>query len=91
LFKNQEYTAMNNYLYVKNAEKARRVIIKIGSSSLTHPTGKLNIKRIESLTKVIADFSNAGREIILVSSGAVSAGRQMAELARARHGAGVAR
>ena len=65
---------MNNYLYVENAKKSRRVIIKIGSSSLTHATGKLNIRRIESLTKVIADFSNAGREIILVTSGAVSAG-----------------
>ena len=65
---------MDNYLYVENAEKASRIIIKIGSSSLTHPTGKLNIKKIENLTKVIADFSNAGREIILVTSGAVSAG-----------------
>jgi len=65
---------MNNYLYVENVKKAKRIIIKIGSSSLTHPTGKLNIKKIEKLTAVISDFSNAGREIIFVSSGAVSAG-----------------
>jgi glutamate 5-kinase len=64
----------NNYIYVAEIKKAKRIIIKIGSSSLTHPTGKLNIRKIENLTKVIADFSNAGREIILVSSGAVSAG-----------------
>jgi glutamate 5-kinase len=65
---------MNNYLCVENAKKAKRIIIKIGSSTLTHATGRLNIKRIENLTKAIADFSNAGREMILVSSGAVSAG-----------------
>jgi len=65
---------MNSYLYVENAEKAKRIIIKIGSSTLTHATGKLNLRRIETLVKAIADFTNAGREIILVSSGAVSAG-----------------
>lgn len=65
---------MNDYLYVENAKKAKRIIIKIGSATLTHATGKVNIKRIETLTKVIADFSNAGREIVLVSSGAVSVG-----------------
>jgi glutamate 5-kinase len=69
-----EYHAMNSSLYVENAKNAKRIIIKICSSSLTHNTGKLNLKRIEKLTKVIADLSNAGREIILVSSGAVSAG-----------------
>ena len=65
---------MSNYLYVENAEKAKRIIIKIGSATLTHQTGKINIKRIENLTRAIADFTNAGREIILVSSGAVSVG-----------------
>ena len=65
---------MNDHLYAENAKKSRRIIIKIGSAVLTHPTGKINIRRIESLTKAIADFTNAGREIILVSSGAVSVG-----------------
>ena len=65
---------MGEHLYVENARNAKRVIIKIGSATLTHPTGKINIRRIENLTKAIADFTNAGREIILVSSGAVSVG-----------------
>ena len=61
-------------IYVENIKKANRIVIKIGSSSLTHATRKLNLKRIESLVKTIADFSNMGKEIILVTSGAVSAG-----------------
>ena len=63
-----------NYVYVERIKSAKRIIIKIGSSSLTHATGKLNLKRIECLVKTISDFSNMGKEIILVSSGAVSAG-----------------
>ncbi|MCL2098876.1 MAG: glutamate 5-kinase [Oscillospiraceae bacterium] len=65
---------MDNFLYAENAKKAKRIIIKIGSAILTHPTGKINIKRIENLTKAAADLSNSGREIILVTSGAVSVG-----------------
>jgi len=57
-----------------HAENARRIVIKIGSSTLTHATGKLNLRRLETLAKVIADFSNAGREVVLVSSGSISAG-----------------
>ena len=59
---------------VENIKKTKRIVIKIGSASLTHATGKLNIKRIENLVKAISDFSNMGKEIILVSSGAISAG-----------------
>ena len=55
-------------------KNAKRIVIKIGSSTLTHNTGKLNLKRIETLAKTISDYSNSGKEIILVSSGAVSAG-----------------
>ena len=65
----------NNYvIYAENIKKSKRIVIKIGSATLTHATGKLNLKRIENLVKAIADFSNMGKEIILVSSGAVSAG-----------------
>jgi len=63
-----------NYLYVESIKKIKRIVIKIGSSSLTHATGKLNLKRIESLVKTISDLSNAGKEIILVTSGAIPAG-----------------
>ena len=53
---------------------ARRIVVKIGSSTLTHEDGHLNLRRIETLVKVLSDFKNAGRQVILVSSGAVSAG-----------------
>ena len=64
----------SDYIYIEDTKKAKRIVIKIGSSSLTHSTGKLNLKKIEILVKTISDLSNAGKEIILVTSGAVSAG-----------------
>jgi len=51
-----------------------RIVIKVGTSTLTHSTGKLNIKLVEKLCKVISDIKNAGNEIILVSSGAIGMG-----------------
>ncbi|MBQ3104124.1 MAG: glutamate 5-kinase [Oscillospiraceae bacterium] len=51
-----------------------RIVIKIGTSTLTHATGRLNIRRVEQLCKTIADLKNAGHEIILVSSGAIGMG-----------------
>lgn len=51
-----------------------RIVIKIGTSTLTHKTGNLNIRRVEKLCKVISDIKNAGHEIILVSSGAIGMG-----------------
>ena len=54
--------------------KFRRIVVKIGSSTLTHEEGHLNLRRIETLAKVLSDLKNAGRQVILVSSGAVSAG-----------------
>ncbi len=53
---------------------SRRIVIKVGTSTLTHATGHLNLRRIESLVKVLSDLKNSGIQIILVSSGAVSAG-----------------
>lgn len=52
----------------------KRIVVKIGSSTMTHETGKLNLYRLETLARVLSDLKNAGREIILVSSGAVAAG-----------------
>ena len=52
----------------------KRVVIKVGTSTLTYENGKLNIGRMESLCKVICDLSNSGMEIILVTSGAVGVG-----------------
>lgn len=52
----------------------KRIVVKIGTSTLTHDTGKLNLHRIETLARVLSDIKNSGAEVILVSSGAVSAG-----------------
>ena len=51
-----------------------RIVIKIGTSTLTHETGNLNIRRVKKLWEVISDIKNAGHEIILVSSGAIGMG-----------------
>ena len=51
-----------------------RTVIKIGSSTLTYPTGQLNIRRVEQLCKVMSDLKNGGAEIVLVSSGAIAMG-----------------
>ena len=51
-----------------------RIVIKIGTSTLTHKNGSVNIRTIESLCKIISDIKNAGNEIILVSSGAIGMG-----------------
>ena len=51
-----------------------RIVIKVGTSTLTYPTGRLNIRRTEELVKVLSDLKNAGHEMILVSSGAIGMG-----------------
>ena len=51
-----------------------RMAVKLGTSTLTHATGKLNIRRVELLCKVMSDLKNAGHELILVSSGAIAMG-----------------
>lgn len=51
-----------------------RLVIKIGTSTITHSTGRINYRRIENLCKVISDLKNSGMEIILVSSGAIGMG-----------------
>ena len=51
-----------------------RIVIKIGTSTLAHKSGLLNIRRVEELCKVMSDLKNAGNEVILVSSGAIGMG-----------------
>lgn len=53
---------------------ARRIVVKLGTSTLTHPSGLLNIRRISALCQVLSDLKNAGNEMILVSSGAIAMG-----------------
>ncbi len=55
----------------------KRIVIKIGSSSLTHTkTGDLNLFKIEKLIRILCDLRGEGKEVVLVSSGAIAAGRQ---------------
>ncbi len=51
-----------------------RITVKVGTSTLTHPSGRMNIRRVETLCKVLSDVKNAGHELILVSSGAIGMG-----------------
>jgi len=51
-----------------------RMVVKLGTSTLTYGTGKLNIRRVELLCKVMSDLKNAGHELVLVSSGAIAMG-----------------
>ncbi len=57
-----------------NIVAAKRVVIKVGTSTLAHQTGLLNLRRVEQLVRVISDLKNSGREIVLVSSGAIGVG-----------------
>ncbi|MCR5207088.1 MAG: glutamate 5-kinase [Eubacterium sp.] len=52
----------------------KRIVVKVGTSTLTHKTGKTNIRAMQKLVSVLADFHNMGHEVILVSSGAVGVG-----------------
>ena len=59
---------------MKFFSNSERIVIKFGTSTLTHATGHLNLRRIEALVKVISDIKNSGKQVVIVSSGAVSAG-----------------
>ncbi len=54
--------------------EAKRVVVKVGTSTLTYESGKLNLRRIETLCKVLSDLQNSGKQVILVSSGAIGVG-----------------
>ena len=51
-----------------------RIVVKVGTSTLTHATGRMDIRHVETLCKVLSDIKNAGHEIVLVSSGAIGMG-----------------
>ena len=57
-----------------NMKEVRRIVVKVGSSTLTYDNGKPNIRRIEQLVRTISDLQNRGFEMVLVSSGAVAVG-----------------
>ena len=62
-----------------------RITVKVGTSTLAHATGRLNIQRMEGLCKVLSDLKNAGHEIILVSSGAIGMGVGKLQLAQPKN------
>ncbi len=55
-------------------QQRRRIVVKVGTSTVTHSTGKINLRRIEQLARVLTDLKNMDHDVILVSSGAVAAG-----------------
>lgn len=57
-----------------NKKDAKRIVIKVGTSTLTYDTGKINIRRLSKLAQVLSDLKNGGREIVLVTSGAIGVG-----------------
>ncbi|MCW3489584.1 glutamate 5-kinase [Dethiobacter alkaliphilus] len=58
----------------ESLKKAQTVVVKVGTRTLTHATGKLNLRYMEKLVRELADLANQGRHVVLVSSGAVGAG-----------------
>ncbi len=59
---------------ISKLKNAKRIVIKVGTSSLTYSTGRIHLRRIELLARTVADLCHEGREIVLVSSGAVGVG-----------------
>ena len=51
-----------------------RIVVKVGTSTLAHATGRLNIRHMEALCKTLADLQNCGHRVVLVSSGAIGMG-----------------
>ena len=51
-----------------------RIVVKVGTSTLAHATGQLNIRHVQTLVRVLSDLKNAGHQLILVSSGAIGMG-----------------
>lgn len=63
--------------YREKLKDKKRIVVKIGSSSITHPqTGALNLTKLEILVRELCDLKNTGKDVILVSSGAIAVGRQ---------------
>lgn len=64
-----------------NIDFVRRIVVKVGTSTLTYPNGKLNIRRIEHLVRCVSDLANRGYQMVLVSSGAIGVGANKMGLA----------
>jgi len=60
----------------EHLNKHKRIVVKVGTTSLTHPNGRMNLRRMERLCWVLTDLKNRGKEIVLVSSGAIGVGTE---------------
>ncbi len=60
--------------YRKRLSESKSIAVKVGTSTITYPNGKLNMRRIGSLARVLADFRNRGIDVVLVTSGAIGVG-----------------
>ena len=58
----------------KALKDSKRIVVKVGTSTLTYENGSVNLMRIEKLSRVISDICNMGKEVVLVSSGAIGVG-----------------
>lgn len=70
-------------------DSVRRIVVKVGTSTLTYPNGKLHIRRVEHLVRCLADLTARGYEMILVSSGAVTVGADKLGLTQRPHTLGM--
>lgn len=57
-----------------NIKNAGRIVVKVGTSTLAYPNGRLNLRRVEALVRVLSDLKNSGKEIVLVTSAAIGVG-----------------
>ena len=60
--------------YREQIKECSRIVVKVGTSTLTYDNGNINLTRIEKLTRVLSDLMNSGKEVVLVTSGAVGVG-----------------
>ena len=62
--------------------ESKRIVVKVGTSTLTYENGKMNYRRVEALCKVLCDLHNSGEDILLDSSGAIGVGMGKTGLSR---------
>ena len=64
----------------KEIKDSKRIVVKVGTSTLTYENGNINLTRIEKLARVISDLMNSGKEVVLVTSGAIGVGSSKLKL-----------
>ena len=65
---------MGREQYQSLVTNVQKIVVKVGTSTLTHKNGKLNLEQIERLVRQLSDLRNQGKDVVLVSSGAIGAG-----------------